>query len=88
MTAQRIAPVSNGSATTRPNVIKAAGLAAEYSTGCTPTGEWFALGTILREGTLTSMPAWVVVGTGTTRDEAVSNLATEISAQAHGSARI
>lgn len=66
----------------RPPVIETSGLTAEYSTGCTPTGEWFALGTIQRTGHGTSMPAWVVVGTGATVDEAVTSLTHEIRAQA------
>lgn len=62
--------------------IQADGLTAEYSTGCTPTGEWFALGTITRAGDQRVVPAWVVVGTGSSADEAVSNLTDEIQARA------
>lgn len=66
----------------KARVIEAAGLTAEYSTGCTPTGEWFALGTIVREPGTTSTPAWVVVGTGASVDQAIQNLTVEIGAQA------
>lgn len=63
-------------------LIETAGLTAEYSTGSTPTGEWFALGTVIREAGKTSLPAWVLVGTGTNEDEAIQNLTTEIGTQA------
>lgn len=62
--------------------IEADGLTAEYSTGCTPTGEWFALGTITRRGDERVTPAWVVVGTGSTADEAVNSLTSEIQVRA------
>ena len=63
-------------------MIEIAGLTAEYSTGCTPTGEWFALGTIVRKVGTTSMPAWVVVGTGANVEDAIQNLTNEIGTQA------
>ena len=68
--------------------IEVEGLTAEYSTGCTPTGEWFALGTIVREGGAKATPAWVVVGTGATMDEAVQNLTSEMEVKASGYARL
>lgn len=68
--------------------IEANGLTAEYSTGCTPTGEWFALGTITRNGDQRVTPAWVVVGTGSSADEAVDSLTHEIQARARTAARI
>lgn len=63
-------------------LIESAGLTAEYSTGCTPTGEWFALGTIVRDVGAISMPAWVVVGTGASVEDAIQNLTYEIGTQA------
>lgn len=66
---------------TKPT-IEVEGLTAQYSTGCTPTGEWFALGTIARNGKLKTTPAWVVVGTGTTKEEAVQSLTSEVRLQA------
>ena len=66
----------------RVPIIEAEGLIAEYSTGCTPTGEWFALGTITRNGEQRVAPAWVVVGTGSTADEAVDSLMHEIEIRA------
>lgn len=63
-------------------VIETAGLSAEYSTGCTPTGEWFALGTIVRSSGSISTPAWVVVGTGTSVEQAIESLTEEIGVQA------
>jgi hypothetical protein len=68
--------------------IEVSGWKAEYSTGRTPTGEWFALGTITHSGEKRAMPAWVVVGTGTTVDEAVSNLTLEVRSQAENSSRL
>lgn len=68
--------------TSKAPVIHTDGLTAEYSTGCTPTGEWFALGTICRPGTVRTMPAWVVVGTGESAEAAVHSLTLEIKAQA------
>jgi hypothetical protein len=68
------------------NVIEADGLTATYSTGCTPSGEWFALGTIARDAGVRTTPAWVVVGTGASSDEAVRSLTAEIRAQARSTA--
>ena len=82
MANQGRATVSESAQDRSVNVIEAAGLVAEYSTGCTPTGEWFALGTIVREAGARAMPAWVVVGTGTSVEEAVQGLAAEIETQA------
>jgi hypothetical protein len=66
----------------RAPVIEANGLVAEYSTGRTPTGEWFALGTIVRERGVRTMPAWVVAGTGASKEEALNSLKLEIRSQA------
>ena len=74
--------VSGSARERRVRMIESAGLTAEYSTGCTPTGEWFALGTIVREVGTTSMPAWVVVGTGASVEDAIQNLTNEIGTQA------
>ena len=87
MADQERVSVSNTMRDVRPNIIETEGLTARYSTGCTTTGEWFALGTIVREGALKTMPAWVVVGTGGTVDEAVQNLTAEVGAQARNVAR-
>lgn len=82
MTDQVGATISQADQTRKVPVIQTDGLTAEYSTGCTPTGEWFALGTISRAGTARTMPAWVVVGTGASAEEAVNSLTLEIRAQA------
>ncbi|MBA2454894.1 MAG: hypothetical protein H0V47_17140 [Chloroflexia bacterium] len=74
--------VSESSQERSVRLIETSGLTAEYSTGCTPTGEWFALGTIVREVGKTSMPAWVLVGTGTSVEDAIQNLSNEIGTQA------
>ena len=74
--------ISQADQTREVPVIHTDGLTAEYSTGCTPTGEWFALGTITRQGTARTMPAWVVVGTGDSAEAAVSNLTLQVQAQA------
>lgn len=74
--------VSESAQDRTPGIIETAGLRAEYSTGCTPTGEWFALGTIVRNVGTMSMPAWVLVGTGVTVDEAVQSLTNAIGSQA------
>lgn len=80
--------ISDATVKRQAPVIEADGLKAEYSTGCTPTGEWFALGTITHDGEKRAMPAWVVVGTGATIDEAVISLTQEVRAQARSSVRL
>jgi hypothetical protein len=82
MTDQDSFAISNDTLDRRAPVIETDGLVAEYSTGCTPTGEWFALGTIVSERGTRTMPAWVVVGTGTSMEEAVDSLALEVRSQA------
>ena len=74
--------ISNDADNRRAPVIEANGLVAEYSTGTTPTGEWFALGTIVHDRGVRTMPAWVVVGTGTSKEEALNSLKLEIGSQA------
>jgi hypothetical protein len=82
MTDQGSFAISNDPADRRVPVIEADGLVAEYSTGRTPTGEWFALGTIVRDRGMRTMPAWVVVGTGESMEEALESLTLEIRSQA------
>jgi len=88
MAQERSVRLTNSVPDQRAMVIEAEGLIAEYSTGCTPTGEWFALGTIVQNGGVRTTPAWVVVGTGATADEAVHNLTVEVRGQARASLRI
>jgi hypothetical protein len=65
-------------------VIRTSGLFAEYSVGKTVAGEWFALGSVRPELPLENrQPAWMIVGTGQTAEDAVSRLLTELEREAH-----
>jgi hypothetical protein len=55
-------------------VLRTRGLFAEYSTGQSPSGEWFALGTVRSELPGRDQPAWMLVGTGKSADDAVTTL--------------
>jgi hypothetical protein len=65
-----------------PRVLRTAGLLAEYTTGQAPSGEWFALGSVRREQTLPGQPAWILVGTGSSSDDAVGGLLLELETEA------
>lgn len=66
-------------------VLRTQGLLAEYTTGQAPSGEWFALGTVRHEVSDRRQPAWMLVGTGRTVEDAISRLLSEmeIAAQRH-----
>jgi hypothetical protein len=65
------------------HIIKTSGLLAEYTTGKTVAGEWFALGSVRTEIPLESrQPAWLIVGTGESVEDAVSTLLTELEREA------
>ncbi len=51
----------------RPSV-QVSGITAEYSVGQTPTGEWFAL------GTLRAQTSQLIIGTGPTETDAIEQL--------------
>jgi hypothetical protein len=59
-------------------VLRTNGLLAEYSTAQAPSGEWFALGSVRPEDGSRRQPAWMLVGTGNTVEDAVSRLLTEM----------
>jgi hypothetical protein len=59
-------------------VLRMRGLLAEFSTGQAPSGEWFALGTVRAEDEVRRQPAWMLVGTGKTVEDAVSRLLNEM----------
>lgn len=64
-------------------VIKTSGLLAEYTTGKTVAGEWFALGSVRTElPRVDHQPAWLIVGTGESAEDAVSGLLTELEHEA------
>lgn len=63
-------------------VLRTKGLLAEYSTGRSPSGEWFALGTVRSELPGRDQPAWMLVGTGETADDAVSTLQRQMESEA------
>jgi hypothetical protein len=64
-------------------IIKTSGLLAEYTTGKTVAGEWFALGSVRAETPLDArQPAWLIVGTGESAEDAVSRLLTELELEA------
>ena len=68
---QRVAPV-----------VRTKGLLAEYTTGMRPSGEWFALGTIHSEHVTIKHPAWVIVGMGQSRDDAIASLTDRLEQEA------
>lgn len=63
-------------------IIRTRGLLAEYTTGQAPSGEWFALGSVRSEMTLPSPPAWILVGTGRSAEDAVGGLLMELETEA------
>jgi hypothetical protein len=63
-------------------VLRTQGLLAEYTTGRAPSGEWFALGTVRSEIPLPSPPAWILVGTGRSAEDAVGGLLIELETEA------
>ena len=63
-------------------VLRTRGLLAEYTTGQAPSGEWFALGSVRSELTLPNPPAWILVGTGRSAEDAVGGLLTELETEA------
>jgi hypothetical protein len=63
-------------------VLRTKGLFAEYSTVQSPSGEWFALGTVRSEMPGRDQPAWMLVGTGESADAAVSTLLTQMEIEA------
>jgi hypothetical protein len=63
-------------------ILQSRGLLAEYTTGQAPSGEWFALGSVRSEVPLTTPPAWILVGTGPSAEEAVGGLMLELESEA------
>jgi len=63
-------------------VLRTRGLLAEYTTGQAPSGEWFALGTVRSEIPLNSPPAWILVGTGQSVEDAIGGLLMELESEA------
>lgn len=76
---------SSGSGATElhnAQILRTKGLLAEYTTGRSPSGEWFALGTVRSELPLSSPPAWILVGTGNSVEDAVGGLKIELETEA------
>lgn len=63
-------------------ILRTQGLLAEYTTGQAPSGEWFALGSVRSELPLTSPPAWILVGTGRSAEDAIGGLMIELETEA------
>jgi hypothetical protein len=63
-------------------ILRTKGLLAEYTTGQAPSGEWFALGTVRSELPLVSPPAWVLVGTGSSAEDAIGGLMIKLESEA------
>lgn len=63
-------------------ILRTRGLLAEYSTGQAPSGEWFALGSVRSEVPLMGPPAWILVGTGPSAEDAVGGLMRELETEA------
>jgi hypothetical protein len=76
-------PNEGATALPQARIIKTSGLLAEYTTGKTVAGEWFALGSVRTDGPhVDRQPAWLIVGTGKSADDAVSRLLTELEHEA------
>jgi hypothetical protein len=68
-----------GAAVLQPErVLRAEALFVEYSTGQTPSGEWFALGTVRGDAPLQAPPAWMLVGTGASIEDAIDGLRAQL----------
>lgn len=63
-------------------ILRTRGLLAEYTTGQAPSGEWFALGSVRSELSLPNPPAWILVGTGGSVEDAVGGLLIELETEA------
>lgn len=63
-------------------IVRTNGLLAEYSVGMRPSGEWFALGTVRGEDMGFQHPAWVLVGMGTSQEDAVASLTARLKFEA------
>ena len=63
-------------------ILRTRGLLAEYTTGQAPSGEWFALGSVRSETPLITPPAWILVGTGRSAEDAVGGLMLELESEA------
>lgn len=63
-------------------ILRTRGLLAEYTTGQAPSGEWFALGSVRSEVPLITPPAWILVGTGPSAEDAVGGLMIELESEA------
>ena len=63
-------------------ILRTRGLLAEYTTGQAPSGEWFALGSVRSEMSLAGSPAWILVGTGPSAEDAVGGLMIELESEA------
>jgi hypothetical protein len=75
---------SDSGATELRNVpmLRTQGLLAEYTTGQAPSGEWSALGSVRSEIPLSSPPAWILVGTGGSAEDAVGGLLIQLESEA------
>ena len=63
-------------------VLCSLGLLAEYSIGQTEAGGWFAIGSVRCDSPSLYHPAWVIVGTGSTSDDAVAALRSQLELEA------
>ena len=63
-------------------ILRTRGLQAEYTTGQAPSGEWFALGSVRSDVSLITPPAWILVGTGSSAEDAVGGLMIELETEA------
>ena len=62
------------------------GIRAEVSTARIPSGEWVALGSVVDASLASPLlhPAWMIVGTGTSRESAVDDLRDEMQRRISG----
>jgi hypothetical protein len=63
-------------------VLRSLGLMADYSVGQTEAGMWFAIGSVRDASAALYHPAWVIVGTGFTADDAVAALQVQLEDEA------
>ncbi len=85
---QLLQPTEVAHETADAPVVRSLGLMAEYSIGQAETGEWFAIGSVRSISAARYHPAWVIVGTGSSANDAVAALQLQLDGEArHVTAR-
>jgi hypothetical protein len=63
-------------------ILRSKGFFAEYTTGQAPSGEWFALGSVRSEMDRLVPPGLLLVGVGTSPEDAIGGLLSELESAA------